>query len=128
MVIVTTSHEDKRFDYWTSVLLGIHLDSELCTLMASDSVLKFDNFYLVGSEFVLVEIAGFGACWIFDIQAIIECFGEVIFKNNILKSFALFIKRSSRHFKAENRAKFIDGFFRGIAVIAVCLVHENNEV
>ena len=128
MANIAASHKDKWFDYRQAVLLGVHLDSELCSLMAGYTVFQFDNFYLVGSEIILVEISGFGDSRIFDIQPIVEGFGEIVFKHNILERTSFLVERCGSHFKTENRAKFIDSTFRGISVVSVCLVHQHNEI
>ena len=40
--------------------------------MTGNSVFKLDNFYLVRSVIVFVEIASLGDCRIFDVKTIIE--------------------------------------------------------
>ena len=41
---------------------------------------------------------------------------------------SFFIEGGCGHLQSQHRAKFVDCFLRSISVVAVCLVHQNNEV
>ena len=128
MGYVFTDHEDEGLDQFAVVVFGIQFQMLLRILVDTDGILQLHDIHLLVCEITFSVVPSLGNRRNLHVLAIVKGLREVVLIDDVLEGFPFLVGRRSRHLQAKDGMQLIDGFLGGIGVVAVRLVHQDNQI